>query len=787
MPDIAPIKGLIELQDDFTGQLGLAEAALGNFTKANQESLIAVAGAAGLVVAALGAVTIAVIELGKRGADVNDVNATLEHFAGGADQARLAMDALRAGTKDTVDNFTLAKEAAHLLSAGVKLTAQDFGLLGEAAFVLQNRGLGGTKEQLELVSSALVTGRTRALAMSLGVIDNANAMEDYAKSIGVTVDQLSDAGKAEAKRIEVMRLLSVAVKDAGEQTRDFGEHFEFIQAQVINWVDDLGSAIASSKVFEAALSALEGAFTAAFGGDKSETINKVVRFIEQGAIAVVGFAQNMIVMAKVAEVVWNGIRTVVLGVETAVLGLATGFAEVSLGIGYVANAVGLLSDESLQAGADQVNMLEEMTKSLATQTAEAAVSTVTHTAFDESLDRLSMTLGNVKASMMAASDATGKQTATAEVAVKGLEKLAATQEVLNQKMINTAKIREALEKSTKELNGIWSDYNQMIVASSGTTRDSQVADIEATFQKQVDALEKLDPLYKQKYDAYVTIAQKSMRDIDIAWDSVKDSSLESAQEQAAAALELYERMKTGSLTFSREALKNQLDKYKELQNEVRTYGRSVSDAVMEASSSIQILDHSWVTDADIAAATINKTTVMVRTLSGELITLMEAQRRQQQGFSYQVSPIDQFEIDRTPGGADALLKELMFLSQNLETMRMSIRDAKTQNDYFHALARYNVLRDAYNLLVSQARNKPPTGFAEGGTVMVGEKGPEIIRLPIGATVYPTGMMPIPAEGMAGDVVFNNTWHVNGTGADVAREVSSIIMRQLKQARQFGAA
>jgi len=757
VPDIAPIKGLIELQDDFTGQLGLAEAALGNFTKANQESLIAVAGAAGLVVAALGAVTIAVIELGKRGADVNDVNATLEHFAGGADQARLAMDALRAGTKDTVDNFTLAKEAAHLLSAGVKLTAQDFGLLGEAAFVLQNRGLGGTKEQLELVSSALVTGRTRALAMSLGVIDNANAMEDYAKSIGVTVDQLSDAGKAEAKRIEVMRLLSVAVKDAGEQTRDFGEHFEFIQAQVINWVNDLGSAIASSKVFEAALSALEGAFTAAFGGDKSETINKVVRFIEQGAIAVVGFAQNMIVMAKVAEVVWNGIRTVVLGVETAVLGLATGFAEVSLGIGYVANAVGLLSDESLQAGADQVNMLEEMTKSLATQTAEAAVSTVTHTAFDESLDRLSMTLGNVKASMMAASDATGKQTATAEVAVKGLEKLAATQEVLNQKMINTAKIREALEKSTKELNGIWSDYNQMIVASSGTTRDSQVADIEATFQKQVDALEKLDPLYKQKYDAYVTIAQKNMRDIGIAWDSVKDSS------------------------------KDQLDKYKELQNEVRTYGRSVSDAVMEASSSIQILDHSWVTDADIAAATINKTTVMVRTLSGELITLMEAQRRQQQGFSYQVSPIDQFEIDRTPGGADALLKELMFLSQNLETMRMSIRDAKTQNDYFHALARYNVLRDAYNLLVSQARNKPPTGFAEGGTVMVGEKGPEIIRLPIGATVYPTGMMPIPAEGMAGDVVFYNTWQVNGTGADVARDASRIIMRQLKNARQFGSA
>jgi hypothetical protein len=247
--DIAPIKGLIELTDNFTSPIGLAEAALSNFSKTeSRKSLKAVAGAAGIVSAAIGAIAFATVELGKRGADVNDVNATLEHFAGGANAAKAAMDALRAGTKNTVDDFALAKDAAHLLSAGVQLTAQDFGTLGQAAFVLQNRGLGGTKEQLDLVSEAFVTGRTRALSMALGVIDAGDAEENYAKHLGVTVDQLSEAGKAEAKRIEVMRILNAATKDAGDaESRDFGEEIQFVKTQVANWVDELGSAIASAR------------------------------------------------------------------------------------------------------------------------------------------------------------------------------------------------------------------------------------------------------------------------------------------------------------------------------------------------------------------------------------------------------------------------------------------------------------------------------------------------------------------------------------------------------------
>lgn len=787
MTDIAPIKGLIELQDDFTSKLGLAEAALGNFTKVNQESLKAVAGAAGLVVAAVGAITVATIELGKRGSDVNDVNNTLEHFAGGARQAEEAMSALRAGTLDTVDNFVLAKDAAHLLSAGVKLTAEDFGTLGAAAFALSDRGLGDTEKQLELVSDALVTGRTRALSMALGVIDAGDAEENYAKQLGITKDQLSEAGKVESHRIEVMRILKDAVKDAGEQERDFGDELKFAQAQVTNWVDELGSAIASSEVFKQGFKGIETAVAGAFGKDKNEAIKATVGFIEQGAITLISFAQAAIVMAKTVEGAWNGVRTVVLGLETVVVGLATGIISAISLITEAAAKLHIISPEAAQGVADLRINLDGMTQSLKDQTIEAGKSVFGHTEFDSVLDKLSDTLGKTKAAMLSAKDATAEGAKTNDIAAENVRKLAATQAELTARMIDQVKVQAALDKSTKELNVIWSDYYNLVAKSSGTTRDAQIADINATFDKQVGALDKMDPLYQQKYDAYKATAKASLDAIGNDWDSVKDKSNEGLQEMADKALETYNMMSTSSLTFSREALDEQFKKYHDLADAARGYGKEVVDATSEATNGIRMLDHAWVADADIAADTINRTTTMVRTLSGEVISLMEAQRRQQQGFSFETPPVDQFEIDRTPGGADALLAQLSSLSQTLGSMKDNIHDFASQAAYFSAVARYNALRSAYNLLISQSsKPKPAPKFAEGGTVavQVGEQGPETVRLPLGSTVYPTGMMP---PGMGNGVTIHNTWHVNGTGAMVAREVSNIIMGQLKRGRQFGSA
>lgn len=774
MTDIAPIKGLIELTDNFTSPIGLAEAALSNFSKQNQESLKAVAGAAGLVTAAFGAIAFATIELGKRGSEVNDVNSSLEHFAGGASAAKAAMDALREGTKGTVDNFALAKDAAHLLSVGIKLTTEDFGTLGQAAFVLKTRGFGGTKEQLDLVSEALITGRTRTLARTLGVIDAGDAEENYARKLGVSKDQLSDAGKAEAKRIEVMRILNAAVKDAGDQQRSFGDEFKFVETQVTNFVDELGSAIASSKVFAAGFRAIEAAVSGAFDNDKAKAIDTVIHFIEDGAIKVLDFAQGAISMARVVEGAFELVKTVILGTETVIVGLIDGVVE---GITAVAEAGGKLHivDPETVAGLENTrSVLRGMTADLAAQTVEAGKAVVEHTAFDNTLDSLSNGLSSVRTAMSAAKDATVQQTKASSDSADAAKKNAASQAELNAKMIDQQKIAEAVIKSSKELSDIWTAYYQLVAKNSGTSRTAQIADIEATFQKQVGALEALDPLFDAKYKAYRATADEQLKGIASDWDSVKDSSIEGMQETADKALATWERMQDSGLHFKREVMDAQLQKWRDLQAAANGWGDTAKKAIEDTAATVRLLDHAWVTDADVAAATINKTTVMVKTLSGELISLAEAQQRQRQGGSSEI----------TSANLQEALKGYITNGGLYGVQQYSDPYALARQGYSFA----EIIRYAFNAGYQSGALPPPQGpripgFEKGGTVMVGESGPEVVRLPLGSTVYPTGTQP----GSAGGVTFLNTFNLNGADERSARIVTQQIMKQLKSIRQFGSA
>ncbi len=735
MPDIAPIKGLIELTDNYTGQLGLAQAALGNFTQKNQESLKAVAGAAGILGATFAAITVAVVELGKRGSDVNDVNETLIHFAGGAKQAAETMEALRQGTKDTVANFDLAKEAAHLLSAGVKLTTDDFKTLGEAAFVLQNRGLGGTKEQLELVSDALVTGRTRALSMALGVIDAGDAEENFAKKIGVTKDQLSDAGKVEAKRIQVMDILSHAVKDAGAQERDFGEELEHARTIVTNWIDDLGSAVAASDVFKAGFKAIETAVGGAFGGDKQASVKYFTNLIEQGAIKTADFAQVAISMAKVVEGAWNAVKGVVLGLETAVVGIGLGVVASLEAITLAASKLHLIDPNAIE-GIRQTRLeLQGMTTSLAEQTAEASRSVFGHTQFDTTLDKLSASLTDVRNAMQKASEETAKTTGTTKDADATAKKMGETQAALNAKFIDTVKVQKELEKSTRELAAIMGDYYKEVAQNSQTSAQLQQADIEGTFQKNVASLDKLDPLFKEKYHAYRMIADEELNGISADWDSVKDKSIEGMQEAADKAFNTLRLMESSSLHFTRETLEEQRQKWRDLQDAAKGFGTDTKQAINEVVSTIQILDHAWVTDSDIADATISRTTVMVRTLSGELISLAEAQKRQQAGSS----------ADVTTANFKAAINDYITghgfnpSGQGVTQYRDPFTLAKGGYS-FSEILRYAFDKNYQEKLPPPQGPRIP-GFAQGGTVMVGESGPEVVRLPLGSTVYPNGTSP----------------------------------------------
>jgi len=67
------------------------------------------------------------------------------------------------------------------------------------------------------------------------------------------------------------------------------------------------------------------------------------------------------------------------------------------------------------------------------------------------------------------------------------------------------------------------------------------------------------------------------------------------------------------------------------------------------------------------------------------------------------------------------------------------------------------------------------GFEEGGLVMVGENGPEPVRLPFGSTVYPSGT-PLSATGGAARTQVNNIY-INDTLRSAAGKVGDEILRK----------
>lgn len=752
--DIGVVRGLIELQDDFTGRLGLAEAALSNFSKENQQSLTAVAGVVGIVAAAFTAAAAAVYNLGQRGADVVDVAQTLQHFSGSAAAAEANLKALRDGVKGTVDDFGLMKDASHLLSAGVKLNAEDFGTLGSAAFVLQNRGLGGTKEMLELVSDAMVTGRTRALAMAIGVVDAGDAEAKYAETLGITKDQLTDTGKAEAKRIAIMEMLRTAVKDAGKQERDFGEEIEYAKTAVMNWVDEVAVAIASSPALAAGMKAIEQAVQAAFGSGTQDSIAKTMEYVKKGAVTAVDFGLAMVEMARVVNVVWSAIKAVVLTTEAAIVGVG---AAVTTAIGAVLGAAAALPGatagmkEMARSAQETGQYLRAMTTSLADEADQAALGISGNSDFDKTLDSLGGTLFTVRDAIDGAAASQAKGNEQTDIAAKNVATLAKMTADHNALMIDQQKIEDALwvveKKSLEETTQLWNEYFNVRAHSSGTSMDAQRADIQRWFDDQVSKLDYLDKNYNLHYNALENLAGEKLKAIEVDWDSVKDKSFEALEQTYKKAQATYDAMVYSSLHFSRDAMEEQRVKVEAARDAMR--GLGVEAVLAQNAAADAAAKHT----AELAAQVeqMQKAALLNRQMGGSR--------------TYDLS---------TKAGMDEFTK----------LNPMARFNGAIPKDYFKTHTIEDAIKSGL-LDLYGGWNGPRMaggGVSDGGMTMVGENGPEIVRMPAGAQVYPTGTGP---GGGGGGISL--VFHVNGTAQESARQIKQILMRELKSVHKFGSA
>lgn len=329
---------------------------------------------------------------------------------------------------------------------------------------------------------------------------------------------------------------------------------------------------------------------------------------------------------------------------------------------------------------------------------------------------------------------------------------------------NTAKQVQGIEK----LTAAWMEYY-------GSLADLTATDTE---KAEAAALKKYEGLVKMLQDAGVTDAKY----YDDAWklyelDVQKNQSaltLKDSNSKAYLAQRLRDeedtlkRMERASDNYTAAQVSGQRQVVRELQGQLTHWG-AVGEAAQQMGSQ-GARAFSTLSEAQRAFQSgLDETKIKVRTLSGELISLAEAQARSQQGGSYNINAAN-FGNQFAQGGPGFGVSEA------------AARVLAQKGYSFQGIL--EMLRGG-NMSMAQLQNLPQgpgpriPGFREGA---VGDFGDGTLAILHGKEA----IVPLDkASGMGGGVT--NNFYVNGTATDVARKISAEIMRTLKSQRQFPSA
>lgn len=234
-----------------------------------------------------------IVDLVMHGSAVSDVSDNFERLTKQANLSGAAlMGALRQGTHNTIADFELMKLVNEQLGAGLRLTEKDMGTLAKGAFALAQATGGDVKTALETMSDAMLTGRTRGLALLTGKINLTAAEKSLAASLSASADELTEEGKLQAARVQILKVVGLVTQRLGEQTDGLDERVAQLQTRWRNFNDELGKAVANSPVLDAAFTAMEDAVAHAFGATQKDMVSAIRHEIDQLAINVVEFAQT---------------------------------------------------------------------------------------------------------------------------------------------------------------------------------------------------------------------------------------------------------------------------------------------------------------------------------------------------------------------------------------------------------------------------------------------------------------------------------------------------------------
>jgi hypothetical protein len=262
----------------------------------------------------LGDLVAALPEIALHGSEVADLADNYNRLTA---QAGLLGDTLlgtlRAGTHGTVDDFVLMQRVNKDLAAGLDLTEGQFRTLADGAFALANATGVDVTSALDTMNDALLKGKPKALEALVGVVDLKDAEEAYAKSLGGTAKDLTEDAKLYADRKAMLEAVAEATKRLGEQTDGLDEIVAQAQTAWTNFLDELGSAIATSDVLVDAIAGVRDILVEAFGGEQATLIEAIKTLIEDLVLATTEYGSTA---AQVIATIGEGWHTFALTIET---------------------------------------------------------------------------------------------------------------------------------------------------------------------------------------------------------------------------------------------------------------------------------------------------------------------------------------------------------------------------------------------------------------------------------------------------------------------------------------
>jgi hypothetical protein len=365
-------------------------------------------------------VATALPEIALKGAAVAGVEENFRRLTAQAGLlAETLLTTLRAGTHDTIADFELMKTVNQDLAAGLRLTDAQFGVLSKGAFALARATGTDVKSALDTMNDAMLTGRTRSLALLTGKIDLQAAEERYAASIGVSEKELSGAGKLEAARAAILDAVAAATHRLGDQTDGLNIMATQAATTWANFEERLGVAIATSRVLGTGLDSLKTALEQTFGGSEAALIDAIKRKIDTVAIALVDLAKVGISVGADLAKEYYAVEKLFGDLTQIIEGDALAFEYLALGVAKAFNVATFgkaFQDDLKRINANIDSLLVSMSaRGKALQEDDRAQKNV-----DATTQGYLKTLDDLKAKMIAARDAQEATAHETEVATEGL-------------------------------------------------------------------------------------------------------------------------------------------------------------------------------------------------------------------------------------------------------------------------------------------------------------------------------------------------------------------------------